>query len=129
MTFKQLIHQITWTELEYEIVEIYPDERDLLTYYKKLFWTLCNLEADENKIGAELVLDLISEEEIREYEDDDDLYFEQDFSLDELSEEDWKRYLGYYIPDDLLMEFPVATIIVHVLMEAVYGGLDNDFLE
>lgn len=125
MTLKELITGTTWVNIEKKMLAIYPEECDSLHYYKRLFWTLSNLEADENPTGAMIEFELFSDEDEVYYEDYEDDYDDYD-DLDEeeftMSLEKWKKFLGYFISDSLLQEIDEAEVITHAFVEATYGG-------
>lgn len=129
ITLKELINRVSWAKIEEKMFAIYPEECDTLHYYKRLYWTLSNLEADENPTNEIIEFELLSEDEDVYYDDFDDDFddYEDDYEdeFDEelgMSVEKWKKYLGHFIPSSLLEEIEEAEVIAHAFVEATYGG-------
>ena len=125
MTLKEVINRVSWAKIEEKMFAIYPEETDSLHYYKRLYWTLINLDADENPTGKMIEFELLSEDEelyyemeADDYDDYDDVY-EDGFQMDAAC---WNRLLGYFISYGLLEEMDEAEIIAHTFVEATYGG-------
>lgn len=125
MTLKEVINRVSWAKIEEKIFAIYPEESDSLHYYKRLYWTLSNLDADDNPAGKMIQFELLSEDEELYYEDLADDYEDFDNTYDEdfhMGIEEWKKFLGYFISITLLEEIDEAEVIAHAFVEATYGG-------
>lgn len=128
VTLKDLLQDVTWAELEKKILTIYPEEDDTLDLYKRLYWDLYNLIPAENKTGATIEFELFDENEEVFYEEEDITYIDADDFEVGLSLKQWQKYLGYYIPKEILEKLPKDEIIAHAFIEASYGGFTESFL-
>lgn len=127
VTLKELITRTSWAKIEEKMLAIYPEEADSLHHFKRLYWSLANLEADQNPAGAMIQFELFSDDEVEQYFDDSydeyddyDDFYEEEFTM---TLDKWKKILGYFIPNEILKEIDGAEAVVHAFVEAAYGGL------
>lgn len=125
-TLKDLISSLTWREVEATLYELYPDEADVVRYYKRLFWDLSNSPAAENPSEAVIYLDLFDEEEEEYYEID---LYEETVQPYTTTLEVWQQYLGFYIDPELLAKLPPSEVLAHILVEFTYGGFEEEYAE
>lgn len=118
-TLHDLITSTTWLDVEALLNEYYPDEN--VAFFKQLYWKLYNITPTENTQNAELHLDTFTED------DDDitteDLYYEIDH-YNEITDEAWAMYLGFYLTEETLETIEAAEIVTHLLFEFTYGEIE-----
>lgn len=118
-TLYDLIKQTPWNEVENSMREFYPDEDT--TFFKELYWKLFNITPLPNETGAEFQLQLFDDEEELSEEE---AYYEVEFH-NEITDEMWSIYLGFYIGEESLQEISPEEIITHMLFEFLYGDIEN----
>lgn len=122
-TFHELITSTSWSEVEKEVHDFYPDEDP--EYFKHLFWKLYNLTPKANDNGVKLKLDMFEENDFSSTEiEEEDYYYEIDF-YNEINDELWEMYLGFHIHPDTLNNLSSAEIVCHMFFELTYGDLEN----
>lgn len=128
-TFKELLLGTTWHDIEEKMLYIYPEESDSLNYYKKLYWQLLNLVPIENVDGREMNFELLDgEDEI--FYDEMGLGYEEWEEINlEVTVDEWKRYLSYFVSNELIKEIGLTDIVVHAFVEATYGGFKEDDID
>ena len=118
-TLHNLITKTPWTQIEELMIEFYPDEDT--QFFKELFWKLFNITPIPNETGAEFQMQLFDEDEELSEEE---AYYEPEY-FNEITNEMWSVYLGFYISEETLEEIAPEEIITHMLFEFMYGDIEN----
>jgi hypothetical protein len=123
VTFKDLINRTKWAVFEEKFLYFYPEEEEIIKWYKQLFWKLSNLDAAPNPNNLLFDLELYTEDEFEEeFFDYEDVYEEE---FHDYNDAKWSEFLGYYIPFELLEELDEAEILVHIFYELTYNGANE----
>lgn len=123
LSLKNIIEDVSWSDIEAKMLSIYPEEEDSLHFYKRLYWELINLEPDENPLGLKIEFELFDEEDEVFYDTENyDTEFDMDDFMVGLTTEQWRKFLGYHVSGDMLKDLDKAEIITHAFLESNYGG-------
>lgn len=136
MKFYELIHANNWLSIEMTLLDLYPDQFNMLEEYRNVFERLKNLEPEESKWRI-----ILSEEE-EDPDDDGEIttYIDvsgQDGTKDEngtiisyaLEFTEWKEWLGMDIDTQTFENFTELEIIAHCLYEMTFVGFDEDEIQ
>lgn len=120
-TLHNILISTQWNDVEELFLEFYPDED--ITYFKQLFWKLFNITPKNNDSGATLHFEIFDEEDFED-DNDDELYYENEF-YNEVSDELWSIYLGFFVSEETTSTISNEEIICHFLFEITFGEIEE----
>lgn len=134
MKFKDILKNTTWLRIENKLLELYPDEKNNISGYEKVYNDLLLMKPKSQNIS--IVLSLHTDEfDNTEYvdvsgknnfpEEDNN---EHTFSL-ALEFAAWREWLGMDIEEDTLQNFSKLEIIAHCLYEMTFVSFEEDEIQ
>lgn len=133
MLFNTLIKSTSWLSVELTLLQLYPDQENMLDEYRNVFEKLKILETEENDMSIVLT----------EYQSDDeeeDTYVDVSGRKNEKEPDDitdgyalefvpWKRWLGMELAPESIKYFSDLEIIAHCLYEMTFIGYDEEEIQ
>jgi hypothetical protein len=131
MILQQVYRATTWQDVKKELLKFYRvGIGEDLDDYKKVYEFVCRCEPAKNEDQTIIKIDIIKENEegvIKEYYD---VYGQKPFDNDtyalELSL--FSEWAGFEIDRDLIKQFSLAEIVVHILWEMTFYGFDEEII-
>lgn len=133
MTFKELINRNKWADVKENLLQIFPDQDELMDAYETVYHDLMKIEpvsssfiiqidpnSDEEYMDQEFEVNCISDEI-------DEETGEEDWTDIEL--ESWEVSLGMEISDKTAEEFTELEIIVHCLNQMTMLGFTEEDIQ
>lgn len=137
MEFQNLIKSHNWLSVELTLINLYPEQKELIDDYKKVFENLQTLDAEIDEM-------LIVLKEYH-YENEDDIYFKTyvDVSGRKLGEKNydsmtdsyaiefikWEKWLGMSLAPETIENFSELEIIAHCLFEMTFCGYEQEEIQ
>ncbi|HRP33134.1 MAG TPA: hypothetical protein PKV73_14650 [Agriterribacter sp.] len=132
MKLKELINSNHWLSVELTLLQIYPDQKDIIDEYKKVFEKLQLLDAEDydmNIVLTEYDCDTDDESEVRTYVDVSGRKSvrEENSITDGYAIEfvEWRYWLGMDLAHETIKNFTDLEIIVHCLYEMTFIDYDE----
>jgi len=144
MKLKEIITLVEWNDIEEKMIELYPDEKDIINGYKLVFNKLVNLESVE----TDLILTLEKIPPNPPFNDEEyvDVTGEGVISEDDLDDDDpgmdyykvgdkinyaikfvpWSKWIDMQINEDTLRNFTYEEIVTHSLWEITFDGFEEE---
>lgn len=116
---KEIITSTPWKKVEEKILEFNPEEKEIIKWYKKLYWDLNTLTPYENENDTYLEFEKFEEDEEEYYED----FEEQEYDYDKILET-WKYFLGYYISEEIFKKMDKSEFLAHTIIDLTYGEIE-----
>lgn len=127
ITFKDILAKSSWQNVEKEIINNYPDYKNNILGFKKVYFELFNLVPIENK--DQLYIN------IEENYEGSKIYYEvfgkqeNDKTKYALEFTRWEKWLDFYVPEKVFEKFTEDEIIVHCLWEITWLGFDQAIIQ
>jgi len=132
MKLKELINSHNWLSVELTLLQIYPDQKDIIDEYKKVFEKLQLLDSEDydmNIVLTEYASDTDNESEGRTYVDvsGEKSIKEENSITDSYAIEfvEWKFWLGMDLAQETIKNFTDLEIIAHCLYEMTFVDYDE----
>ena len=138
MKFKDLLKSHNWLSIELTLLNLYPDQQEIIDQYKNVFDSLILMEPENDEMLIVLT----------EYECDDDeeneskstyvdvsgrkLVPKTDNSLTDsyaIEFVKWEKWLGMALAPETLYNFNELEIIAHCLFEMTFCGYEQDEIQ
>lgn len=138
MKFTDLIKSHNWLSVELTLLNLYPDQQEIIDQYKNVFDSLLIMEPENDEMLIVLT----------EYECDDDeeneskstyvdvsgrkLELETDNSLTDsyaIEFVKWEKWLGMEVAPETLYNFNELEIIAHCLFEMTFCGYEQEEIQ
>ncbi|MCC7525531.1 MAG: hypothetical protein IT250_11960 [Chitinophagaceae bacterium] len=135
MKFNDLIKSHHWLSIELTLLDLYPDQNEIIDEYRKVFETLHNLQPVDNDMLIVLT----------EYESDSDEKVksayadvsgrkripEQNSITDSYAMEfvKWENWLGMELAPETKNNFSELEIIAHCLYEMTFCGYEQEEIQ
>lgn len=135
MKLYDLIKSYHWKIVEIKLINLYPDQKDIIQYYQKVYSELqmyIPVFSDTKIVLTEFKTDIELEEEKTNTKNFIDVSG-QDGTIDEngnkifyaIEFEEWKKWLGMDIDQNTLTKFSEIEIIAHCLYEMTFAGFNE----
>ena len=137
MKFKDLINSHSWLSIEITLLNLYPDQEDIIEEYKRIFDSLQILEPDNSEM-----LIVLSEYECDTTEENEPTSTYIDVSgrklfpeIDSISNSyaiefvKWEKCLGMDLAPETLDNFSELEIISHCLFEMTFCGYEQEEIQ
>ena len=131
-TFTTLIKNNTWFSIELILLELYPDEKDNIAGYQRMFNQLLLLNPKPTEIS--IVVKWVTDDfDNTKYVDVSGKYLkpknaEQKFSQG-LEFTPWSEWLAMKITNESLQNFNELEIIAHCLYEMTFVGFEEEEIQ
>lgn len=136
---RELLARNVWVNIKNKIIEIYPDQVENIELYKRVYFSLLNMEQGENEDGIVIILRKTFEKDFDEetfeeletgleyidvfgMEPDDTQTYALDFS-------EWEDWIAFYCNHNDLEERGEPEFIAHVLWEMTFTGYTKNQVE
>lgn len=134
MKFSDIIKSNSWLSVELILLQLYPDEKNRILDYEKVFDDLKFLKSTETEIS--IVISWLKDDfDNQEYVDvsgcersDTQLPDEQNHSL-ALEFTSWDKWLGMDVDEKTLQDFTELEIISHCLYEMTFISFDQEIIQ
>jgi hypothetical protein len=130
MKFSDIIKSNSWLSVELVFIQLYPDEKDSITGYEKVFNNLRIMEPVKSDITI-LVKNAFDDFDKNEYVDVSGYKKNEIRSTNDLNDSlaleftPWEKWLGMDLDDDSLNDFSELEIICHCLYEMTFFSFDQ----
>lgn len=134
MKFSELIKSNSWLSVELVFLQLYPDEKNRISAYEKVFDNLKFLDSTDTETS--IVISWVKDDfDNHEYVDvsgcersDTQLPDEQNHSL-ALEFTSWDKWLGMDVDEKTLQNFTELEIISHCLYEMTFVSFDQEIIQ
>lgn len=126
MYLKEIIYSTEWLSVQYTLIDLYPELREDIEVYKKVFIELNKIKPKKSNIILEMD---------RHWEDGEETNYANTYGHDPTLPDDlitkgiaiefrpWEEWLEYEIGMDAKEEWNEIEMICHAIMEMTFDGL------
>lgn len=134
MKFSELIKSNSWLSVELILLQLYPDEKNRISDYEKVFDALKFQESTDTKTS--IIISWVKDDfDNQGYVDvsgcertDNQITNEQNHSL-ALEFTSWDKWLGMDVDEKTLKDFTELEIISHCLYEMTFISFDQEIIQ
>ena len=129
MQFNELIETNNWLSISITLTNLYPNQKESLTAYEKVYDILLQMEPSDSDI--EIVLQQCYDDETNEESYVAVSGLKKDNPTEGLAIEfvPWTEWLGMNVSNDALKQFNQLEIISHCLYEMTFMGFDENEIQ
>lgn len=136
MKLKDLIISHNWLSVELTLLQLYPDQKNIVDEYRNVFGKLKLLEPEDYDMSIVLTeydCDNDDESEIRTYINvsgrrsiKEENVLTDSYAIEFVA---WKNWLGMDLAPETTKNFSDLEIIAHCLYEMTFAGYDEDEIQ
>lgn len=119
MTFHDTLHMFGWPTIENVLFTLYPEERDNVVNYGRIFY---ELKSDIPPTGSDLTLHIETFEEDGESYEDVHAYRSGEDTVYAIDFIPWSEVLSMPIAEETLAKYSIPEIVSHILWEITFHG-------
>jgi hypothetical protein len=134
MKFADIIKTNSWLSVEIVFLQLYPDEKNIISEYEKIYNDLCLLKPTDTDISI-VVRCEIDDYDKHEYVDVSGYYNDPQKSVNDYTNSlaleftSWNKWLGMDFDKNSLRDFSELELICHCLFEMTFFSFEQEDIE